>query len=43
MANTIDTYGDAAVMAALLTRSFAGVGYEFACSCFSRSAMSPFA
>ena len=27
MANTIDTYGDAAVMAALLTRSFAGVGY----------------
>ena len=29
MANTIDTYGDAAVMAALLTRSFAGVGYEF--------------
>ena len=29
MANTIDTYGDAAVMAALLTRNFSGVGYEF--------------
>ena len=29
MPNTIDTYGDAAVMAALLTRNFSGVGYEF--------------
>ena len=29
MANTIDTYGDAAVMAAFLTRSFSSVGYEF--------------
>lgn len=29
MANTIDAYGDAAVMAALLTRNFSGVGYEF--------------
>ena len=29
MANTIDTYGDSAVMAAFLTRSFASVGHEY--------------
>ena len=29
MANTIETYGDSAVMAAFLTRSFSSVGYAF--------------